>query len=51
MAALMRRRHRRMHRAVWTILAVLLPAILIGAMSIRRDGPIEAPAVRLAAPQ
>jgi hypothetical protein len=47
----MRRRHRAMHRTVWVILAVLLPAILIGAMSIRRDGPTEAPAIRLAAPQ
>lgn len=46
----MRRRHRTMHRAVWTVLAVLLPAILIGAMSIRRDGPVEAPAIRLAPP-
>jgi hypothetical protein len=46
----MRRRHRTMHRAVWTLLAVLLPAILIGAMSIRRDGPVEAPAIRLAPP-
>jgi hypothetical protein len=46
----MRRRHRTMHRAVWLILAVLLPAILIGAMSIRRNGPLEAPAIRLAAP-
>lgn len=47
----MQRRHRAMHRTVWVILAVLLPAILIGAMSIRRDGPTEAPAIRLAAPQ
>ena len=50
-AALMRRRHRAAHRKVWMILAVLLPVILIGAMSIRRDGPFEAPAIRLAPPQ
>jgi hypothetical protein len=46
----MRRRHRVAHRAIWLALAVLLPVVLIGAMSIRHDGPIEAPAVRLAAP-
>jgi len=50
-ATLMQRRHRATHRIVWVILAVLLPVILIGAMSIRRDGPLEAPAIRLAAPQ
>jgi hypothetical protein len=49
--ALERRRHRATHRIVWVILAVLLPVILIGAMSIRRDGPLEAPAIRLAAPR
>jgi hypothetical protein len=47
----MQRRHRNVHRTAWLVLAVLLPAILIGAMSIRRDGPLEAPAIRLAAPQ
>ncbi len=47
----MRRRHRAVHRAVWTVLAVLLPAILIVAMSVRRDGPVEAPAIRLDPPQ
>jgi hypothetical protein len=46
----MRRRHRVAHRAIWLVLAVLLPGVLIGALSIRRDGPIEAPAIRLAAP-
>jgi hypothetical protein len=47
----MRRRHRATHRTVWAIMAVLLPAILIGALSIRRDGPLDAPAIRLAPPQ
>lgn len=50
-AALMRRRHRIAHRRIWLVLAVLLPAILIIAMTIRRDGPFEAPAIRLAAPK
>lgn len=43
----MQRRHRAAHRVIWLVLAVLLPAILIGAMSVRRNGPIEAPQVRL----
>lgn len=47
----MQRRHRAAHRMIWLILAILLPLVLIGAMSIRRDGPLEAPAIRLAAPQ
>lgn len=47
----MRRRHQVAHRRIWLLLAILLPAILIVAMSIRRDGPFEAPAIRLAAPQ
>jgi hypothetical protein len=47
----MRRRHRIAHRRIWLVLAVLLPAILIIAMTIRRDGPFETPAIRLAAPK
>jgi hypothetical protein len=47
----MRRRHRDAHRRIWLLLAVLLPVLLVGAMSIRRDGPFEAPAIRLIAPQ
>ena len=47
----MRRRHRSVHRAVWLVLSVLLPAILIGALTIRRNGPLEAPAIQLAPPQ
>ena len=43
----MQRRHRAAHRLIWLVLAVLLPAILIGAISARRNGPIEAPQVRL----
>lgn len=47
----MRRRHRSAHRAIWLVLCVLLPVILIGAMAVRRDGPREAPAVLLAPPR
>jgi hypothetical protein len=47
----MRRRHRSVHRAAWSVLLILLPAILIAAMAIRRDGPLEAPAIQLAPPR
>ena len=46
----MRLAHRRTHRVVWLLLAVLLPAILLGALAIRRDGPREAAPVRLPGP-
>lgn len=41
---------RRVHRRLWTVLAVLVPAILVVGLLARQDGPREAPAVRLAAP-
>ncbi len=47
----MRRRHRSVHRTIWLALAVLLPLVLIVAMSVRPNGPIEAPAIQLAPPQ
>jgi hypothetical protein len=47
----MRRRHRSVHRTIWLALAVLLPLMLIIAMSVRRDGPIEAPVIQLAPPR
>lgn len=47
----MRRRHRTAHRAVWIALAVVLPLILIVAMTVRRNGPLEAPAIQLAPPR
>ena len=31
-------------------LAVLLPLVLMGAMALRQNGPLEAPPVRLSAP-
>ncbi len=46
----MRRRHRAMHRGLWTVLAVLLPMIVILALAARRTGPLEAPQVQLTAP-
>lgn len=50
-APLMRRRHRSVHRTIWLALAVLLPLVLIVAMSVRPNGPIEAPAIQLAPPR
>lgn len=40
----------RVHRRIWTVLAVVLPAILLVAAAIRQEGPREVPAVRLSAP-
>lgn len=44
----MRRRHRRVHRFAWTVLAVILPLVILGALSARRVGPEEAASVRIA---
>ncbi len=44
---MMRRSHRTAHRWIWAILAVLLPLALLGALALRRNGPLEAPSVRL----
>ena len=41
---------RRGHLVVWGWLAVLLPLVLLGAMALRQNGPLEAPPVRLSAP-
>ena len=43
----MRRRHRAAHRAIWLVLAVLLPATVLLALALRPSGPVEAPAIRL----
>jgi hypothetical protein len=45
----MRLRHRALHLRIWLALAVLLPAILLGALALRQAGPAAAP-VRLSAP-
>ncbi len=47
----MRRGHRRTHRALWLVLAVLLPLVVLTALAIRPNGPLEAPAVRLDPPK
>lgn len=41
---------RRAHRRIWLLLAVALPAIVVAALSLRQNGPREAPPVRLSAP-
>lgn len=46
----MRRGHRRAHRAIWILLAIALPLILLGTMAARRVGPLEAASVRIAPP-
>lgn len=42
----MRRTHRAAHATIWLTLALLLPAILIGAFVLRGAAPVES-AVRL----
>ncbi len=46
----MRPAHRSAHRRIWLLLSVLLPAILLAGMALRRDGPEEAAPVRLEEP-
>jgi hypothetical protein len=43
----MLRRHRTAHRRIWALLAILLPLALLGALAARRNGPVEAPAVKV----
>lgn len=47
----MRRRHRRIHRATWTALAVLLPLVLVISLTARREGPREAASIQIAPPK
>lgn len=42
--------HRRAHRRIWQILAIVMPLFLIWALALRPAGPLEAPAVRLDTP-
>jgi len=44
------RRFTRTHRRVWTLLAVALPLVLLGALALRQSGPLEAAPVRLSPP-
>ena len=44
------RRYAATHRVVWTVLAVLLPLLLVSALALRQGGPMEAAPVRLSAP-
>lgn len=39
------------HARVWTVLAVLIPVILIGALVVRQAPPVADAAVRLEAPK
>ena len=44
----MRRRHRAAHRRIWLLLAALLPALLLGTLALRQNGPTEARAAAAA---
>ena len=43
----MKRRHRQTHRAIWFVLAGLLPAVILLSLALRPIGPIEAPQIQL----
>ena len=43
--------HRRAHRAIWLLLAVFLPAIVVASVVLRPIGPDEAPQIQLAPPK
>ncbi len=47
----MRRAHIRAHRAIWLLLAVLMPAIVVVSAVLRPIGPDEAPQIQLAPPK
>lgn len=47
----MQRRHRKVHASIWMVLMVVLPAIVLGSLIIRKRLPLDAPAVQLSAPQ
>jgi hypothetical protein len=44
------RRYTATHRAAWTVLAVLLPLLLLAALALRQGSPPETAPVRLAEP-
>ena len=46
----MRLRHRRVHLLAWCVLGLLLPAILVGALTLRLSVPLADAPVRLSAP-
>jgi hypothetical protein len=46
----MQQRHRTAHAVIWTLLGFMLPAILIGGLLLRQNGPLERPALRLDGP-
>ena len=47
----MKRRHRAAHRLIWTVLAGLLPAIVLLSLALRPTGPTEAPQIQLPPPK
>lgn len=46
----MQRRHRKVHASIWMALVLVLPAIVLVSLLIRKRLPLEAPAVQLSAP-
>jgi hypothetical protein len=46
----MRRRQRAAHRFIWSVLAVLLPLLFLGALMLRPGGPLEETPRRVSPP-
>ncbi|MCC6716493.1 MAG: hypothetical protein IT555_01285 [Acetobacteraceae bacterium] len=46
----MRMRHRRAHRRIWAVLALVLPALFLAALMLRPGLPREEAPVRIAPP-
>jgi hypothetical protein len=46
----MRRCHRAAHRRIWLLLAAVLPPLLLGALALRQNGPVEVAPQLLAPP-
>ena len=46
----MQRRHRSLHARIWMVLVVVLPAIVLTSLLIRKRLPLDAPAIQLSPP-
>lgn len=44
------REFRAAHARIWVVMSIVLPLLVLGSLSLRQNGPIEAPPVRLSAP-
>jgi hypothetical protein len=47
----MKRAHQTVHRCIWMVLGILLPAMLLTVVALRQTEPLDRPAVQIDAPQ